>query len=69
MVTFHFLWNRSPALPSCKKVRSEKQAQVTCYACGVEGDISTKWPKQQEDKGNIKFGKSSKEKEQEKSLY
>ena len=23
-VTFHFLWNRSPALPSCKELRSKK---------------------------------------------
>ena len=23
MVTFHFLWNRSPALPSCKELRSK----------------------------------------------
>ena len=22
-VTFHFLWNRSPALPSCKELRSK----------------------------------------------
>ena len=24
MLTFHFLWNRSPALPSCKELRSKK---------------------------------------------
>ena len=23
-ITFHFLWNRSPALPSCEEVRSKK---------------------------------------------
>ena len=24
-VTFHFLWNRSPALPSCKELRSKNK--------------------------------------------
>ena len=24
-VTFHFLWNRSPALPSCKELRSKSK--------------------------------------------
>ena len=27
-VTFHFLWNRSPALPSCKELRSKKGSLV-----------------------------------------
>ena len=27
MITFHFLWNRSPALPSCKELRSKKIGQ------------------------------------------
>ena len=28
-VTFHFLWNRSPALPSCKELRSKSMSTAT----------------------------------------
>ena len=30
-VTFHFLWNRSPALPSCKKLSSKKLSNQSIF--------------------------------------